>query len=91
MANSVDPDQTATVGAVCSGFTLFASIPNSSVMLGIFFVADDFSRRQSQMHFLSWRFKGLGPLTVVMGITAYRCLYILKNKVDQKLQSSYIK
>ena len=26
MANSVDPDQTAPTGAVCSGFTLFASI-----------------------------------------------------------------
>ena len=34
MANSVDPDQTAPVGAVCSGSTLFASIHNSSVMLG---------------------------------------------------------
>ena len=34
MANSVDPDQTAPVGAVCSGSTLFASIPNSSVILG---------------------------------------------------------
>ena len=34
MANSVDPDQTAPIGAVCSGSTLFASIPNSSVMLG---------------------------------------------------------
>ena len=32
MANSVDPDQ--TIGAVCSGSTLFASILNSSVMLG---------------------------------------------------------
>ena len=31
MANSVDPDQTR---AVCSGSTLFASILNSSVMLG---------------------------------------------------------
>ena len=31
MANSVDPDQTAPV---CSGSTLFASILNSSVMLG---------------------------------------------------------
>ena len=30
MANNVDPDQTA----VCSGSTLFASILNSSVMLG---------------------------------------------------------
>ena len=29
MANSVDP-----IGAVCSGSTLFASILNSSVMLG---------------------------------------------------------
>ena len=34
MANSVDPDQTAPIGAVCSGFKLFASILNSSVMLG---------------------------------------------------------
>ena len=31
MVNSVDPDQTAPV---CSGSTLFASILNSSVMLG---------------------------------------------------------
>ena len=34
MSNSVDPDQTATKGAVCSGSTLFASILDSSVMLG---------------------------------------------------------
>ena len=34
MAISVDPDQTAPIGAVCSGFTLFASILNSSVILG---------------------------------------------------------
>ena len=34
MENRVDPDQTAPVGAVCSGSTLFASILNSSVMLG---------------------------------------------------------
>ena len=34
MANSVDPDQTAPIGAVCSGSTLFASILNWSVMLG---------------------------------------------------------
>ena len=33
MANSVDQDQTAPIGAVCSGSTLFASILNSSVML----------------------------------------------------------
>ena len=34
MANSVDPDQTAPIGAVRSGSTLFASILNLSVMLG---------------------------------------------------------
>ena len=34
MAKSVDQDQTAPMGAVCSGSTLFASILNSSVMLG---------------------------------------------------------
>ena len=51
MANSVDPDQTALTGAVCSGSTLLASILNSSVMLGNFFAADDISRRHFQMHF----------------------------------------
>ena len=50
MANSVDPDQTAPIGAVCSGCTLFASIRvlNSSVMLGNYFQqttsADDIFR-----------------------------------------------
>ena len=34
MANSADPDQTAPIGAACSGSTLFASLLNSSVMLG---------------------------------------------------------
>ena len=34
MANSVDPDQTAPIGAVYSGSTILAYILNSSVMLG---------------------------------------------------------
>ena len=34
MASSVDPDQTAPIGAVCSGSTLFASLLNSSAILG---------------------------------------------------------
>ena len=51
MANSVDPDQTAPIGAVCSGSTLFASILNSSAMQRNYFAADDFSRRHFQMHF----------------------------------------
>ena len=46
MANSVDPDQTAPIGAVCSWSTLFAPILNRQ-----FFAADDFSRQHFQMHF----------------------------------------
>ena len=57
MANSVDQDQTAPIGAVCSGSTLFASILNSSVMLGNYLQqttsADEFSDA-----FFSWHFKG---------------------------------
>ena len=33
MANSIDPDQTSPIGAVCSGSMLFASILNLSAML----------------------------------------------------------
>ena len=58
MANSVDPDQTAPIEAVCSGSTLFASIFNLSVMLGNYLQrttsADNIFRR---IFFLA--FKGL--------------------------------
>ena len=57
MTNSVDPDQTAPLGAVCSGSTLCASILYLSVMLGIFLQqmtsADDIFRC-----IFPWRFKG---------------------------------
>ena len=57
MANSVDPDKTAPIGAVCSGSTLFATILNSSVMQGNYLqqttAADDTFRC-----IFSWRFKG---------------------------------
>ena len=57
MANSVDPDQTAPIGAGCSGSTLFASILNSSVML------DNYLQQTTQQTtfsdaFFSWRFNG---------------------------------
>ena len=54
MANSVDPDQTAPIGAVCSGSTLFASILNFlSVMLDNCLQQTTFSDA-----FFSWHFKG---------------------------------
>ena len=39
----MDPDQTALFGAVCSGSRLFASILNSSVMLGNYLQQTTFS------------------------------------------------
>ena len=56
MTNSVDPDQTAHIGAVCSGSPLFACILKFASNVKQSFATDDFSRRHFQMHF-SWRFK----------------------------------
>ena len=39
MANSVDPDQTAPIRAVCSGSTLFEFVSNARQL----FAGDDFS------------------------------------------------
>ena len=57
MANSMDPDQTAPIGAVCSGSTLFASILNSSVMLGNY-LQQRLQQTTFSGEFFSWRFKG---------------------------------
>ena len=43
MANSVDPDQTAPIGAVCPGSTLFASILNLPGMLCNYLLQTTFS------------------------------------------------
>ena len=53
MANSVDPDETAPIGAVCSESTLFVSILNSSVMLGNYLQQTTFSDAS-----FSWRYNG---------------------------------
>ena len=57
MANSVNTDQTAPIGAVCSGSTLFACMLRFISNVRQLFAADDFRRRHFQMHF-SWRSKG---------------------------------
>ena len=57
MANSVDPDQTAPIGAVCSGSTLFASMLNMSVML-CNYLQQTTSADAISDAFFSWRFKG---------------------------------
>ena len=58
MSNSVEPDQTAPIGAVCSGSTLFASILNLSVMLGKIISSRRLQQTTFSNAFFSWRFKG---------------------------------
>ena len=58
MANRMDPDQTAPIGAVCSGSTLFAFILNPSVMLGIYMQQKTSAEDIFRCIFFSWRFTG---------------------------------
>ena len=53
MANSVDPDQTVPIGAVCSWSTLIVSILSLSVIIGNYLQQTTFSDA-----FFPWRFKG---------------------------------
>ena len=57
MANSVDSDQTAPKGAVCSGSKLFAYILNLSVMSGNYLQQTTSADNIFRCIF-SWRFKG---------------------------------
>ena len=52
MVNSVNQDQTAPIGAVCSGSTVFACILKLASNVWQLFAADNFSRQHFQMHFL---------------------------------------
>ena len=58
MTNSVDPDQTAPIGAVNSGSTLFASILKFVSNVRQLFTADHFSRRHFSDTFFSCHIKG---------------------------------
>ena len=58
MANSVDTDQTAPIGAVCSGSTLLAFILNLSVMLDNHLQQTTSADDNFRCIFFSWRFKG---------------------------------
>ena len=76
MANSVDPDQTAPRGAVCSGSTLFASILNLSVCKAII-CSRQLQQTTFSDAFFSWRFKGLidGSLSSFLGYVEKVSIY----------------
>ena len=82
MANSVDPDQTAPIGAVCSGSALFASILNSSVILGNYLQqttsADDIFRC---IFFLA--LKGLTDNWPKLSIFCFFCLWKLQLRLNK--------
>ena len=57
MANIVDPDQTAPIGAVCSGSILFVSILNMSELLRNYLQQTTSADNISDA-FFSWHFMG---------------------------------
>ena len=67
MANSVDPDQTVPIRAVCSGSMLFACLFVGNIRQ--LFAADHFRRGHFQILFIF-----LGPLRVRM-LHSSRCCY----------------
>ena len=72
MANSVDPDQTAPIGAVCSGSTLFASILYRQLVC---------SRRLQQTTFSDTFF--LGALRVnIIGYYIHSCSYLDAERIS---------
>ena len=76
MANSVDPDQTAPIGAVCSESTLSASILNWSVLLG------NHLQQTTSADDIFWFF--LGALRVKLWMSLYTCNnYVAPNKHTQ--------
>ena len=71
MANSVDPEQTAPIGAVYSGSKLFASILNSSLMLGNYLLQTTSADKFHMLFFL-------GALRVKMVVSpTFICLLSL--------------
>ena len=75
MTHSVDPDQSAPIETVCSGSNLFASIVDSSVMLGGYLQKTTSADVIFQMHFF------LGALNVnkqsfsTQAITSLHCWF----------------
>ena len=94
MAKSVDPDQTAPIGAVCYGSTLFASILNSSVMLGNYLQQTTLVWSGSIL-FTPILANTKNPFQVCAvdchigldkdGLCTYNCIYFLSQRLKHKL------
>ena len=62
----MDPDQTAPIGAVCSGSTLFTSILNSSVMFGNYLQQTTSADDIFQMHFFLGALRVKSAVALIM-------------------------
>ena len=78
MANSVFPDQTAPIGAVCSESTLLTSTLDSSLMLGNYLQQPTSDRQHFQMYFF------LGALRVKLTRTV-SLTGLWKRSLDKRL------
>ena len=86
MANRVDPDQTASIGAVCSGSTLFACILKFASDVRHLFAVEDFSRRHFQMHFFDAS-RAL-PASVLCWPLGYKTYFML-NSTEHEILSAH--
>ena len=87
MANSRDPDQTAPIGVVCSGSTLFACILNLSVILGNHLQQTTSTDNIFRCFFGALRVK---VINIDIGsyelLTVYKFTYRIMLRLSQKLQ-----
>ena len=74
MANSVDPNQTAPIGAVCSGSMLFPSKLDSLVILGNYLQQTTSADNIFRMHFFLGAFR--------VNIDSFWATLLLHLKVD---------
>ena len=81
----MDPDQTAPIGAVCSGSTLFASKLNLSVMLGNYLQQTTSADVIFQMHI----FLALIRLIIVRSKLLFVCMFDLILYVPSKIFQLY--
>ena len=81
MTNSVDPDQTAPIGAVRSGSTLFASILKLVSNIRQLFAADDFSRHHFSDAFFLGALRVKGSPHIITKLENMMKLKVKKAKI----------
>ena len=82
MANSVNPDPTAPVGAVCSGSTLFTSIPHLSEMLGNYLQQSTSADNITDAFFSPEKIIKSGGHLLLAGKCLFSCIFVKYSAAD---------